>query len=309
MGRGRRARGRNISGILLLDKPAGHSSNAALQTVKRLFDARKAGHTGSLDPLATGLLPVCFGQATKLSAYLLDADKAYWVRGRLGERTDTADAEGEVIETCDVPALEAAGIEAVLGALIGEQQQLPPMYSAVKHQGKRLYELARDGQEVERKPRKITLHELKLVSFSDHEIELEIRCSKGTYVRTLIEDIAHKLGTVAHVTALRRTAVGPFSQRYMLDLKQLEALAQQGQEALDESLLPLSAALEHWPAVHLDADSSFYIRRGQPVQVSGAPSQGRVRIHEPSGVLIGVGEIEDDGKVALRRLLKDQVIE
>ena len=305
MGRGRRQRGRNLTGILLLDKPKGHSSNAALQAVKRLFDARKAGHTGSLDPLATGLLPICFGHATKLSGYLLDADKSYWVRAQLGERTDTADAEGEVIETADIPSLSEAGIQRVLEDFLGEQDQLPPMYSALKHQGKRLYELARAGEEVERKPRRIYIHELELLGLSADSLEMRMRCSKGTYVRTLVEDVAQALGTVAHVAELRRTAVGPFESSDMVDLERLQAMAEEGMEALDDLLLPMSQALGHWPAVSLDADSSYYFMRGQPVQVANAPTEGLLRVNDQHEVFIGVGEIDDRGRVAPRRLLRD----
>lgn len=305
MGRGRRARGRNLTGILLLDKPIGCSSNAALQSVKRLYDARKAGHTGSLDPLASGLLPICFGHATKLSGYLLDADKTYWVRAKLGERTDTADAEGVVTESRPVPELGDPMIEAVLQGFLGEQTQLPPMYSAVKHKGKRLYELARAGEVVERKPRTIIVHELKLCRHEGIELELEMRCSKGTYVRTLVEDIAEKLGTVAHVIALRRTAVGPFKAEAMVDLPRLEALAESAPETLDDLLLPMSSALGHWAEVQLDPDSSYYLQRGQAVQVSGAPTEGMVRIYDHARQFLGVGEIQDDGLVAPRRLMKD----
>lgn len=308
MGRARRARGRNLTGILLLDKPIGCSSNAALQTVKRLYDARKAGHTGSLDPLATGLLPICFGHATKLSGYLLDADKSYWVRAKMGERTSTADAEGEIVESQAVPALDEQSVNTALADFLGEQEQLPPMYSAVKHQGKRLYELARAGEEVERKPRSIRVHELELLSIDGEILEMRMRCSKGTYVRTLVEDIATALGTVAHVAALRRTAVGPFSGEDMISMEQLQALAELeegGQPALDRLLLPLSSALGHWPVVSLDADSSYYVKRGQAVQVPNAPTEGMVRIHDQDAEFIGVGEILDDGKVAPRRLLRD----
>lgn len=308
MGRGRRPRGRNLTGILLLDKPLGRSSNAALQEVKRLYDARKAGHTGSLDPLATGLLPICFGQATKLSGYLLDADKAYWVRARLGERTITADAEGEIIEIQPVPRLDEQGVKKVLAGFVGSQEQLPPMYSAIKHQGKRLYELARAGQEVERKLRRITVHELELLAIEGNELIFTLRCSKGTYVRSLVEDMAAALGTVAHVSGLRRTAVGPFKGEEMVDMGQLQALADQGDDAhtaLDALLLPLTSALTHWPAVRLDADSSYYLQRGQAVQVPNAPTQGSVRIYDQRDSFLGVGEVTDDGKVAPKRLLKD----
>ena len=300
---GRRQKGRPVNGILLLDKPLGLTSNAALQKVKRLFDARKAGHTGSLDPMATGLLPLCFGEATKVSTYLLDADKHYWVRIRLGERTETADAEGEVVETAAVPALTETDIQQVLTGFLGPQMQVPPMYSAVKHEGKRLYELAREGKQVERKPREIHLHALTLCGYRAPELELEVACTKGTYVRTLAEDIAAKLGTLGHVVALRRTGVGALSAENMLSMEQLEVLAESGQEALDAQLLGFDAALAHWPSVSLTADGSFYMKRGEPIQVSGAPTEGWVRVHDQQGDLLALGEILDDGRVAPRRII------
>lgn len=305
MGR-RRRKGRPVTGVLLLDKPAGVTSNGALQRVKRLYDARKAGHTGSLDPIATGLLPICFGEATKISTYLLDADKRYWVRMKLGEKTETADSEGEIIETAAVPSLSEAQIVETLKGFEGPQMQIPPMYSAVKHQGKRLYELAREGIEVKREPRPVHLYEVNLVNQAEDSLELDVRCSKGTYVRTLVEDIAWKLGTLAHVTALRRTGVGALNDSEMLNMAQIEALAEQGNEALDAQLLGLETALAHWPVVSLDANSSFYAQRGEAVQVSGAPTEGWVRIQDQDGQVIGLGEILDDGRVSPRRLLKQQ---
>ncbi len=258
MGRRGRARGRPISGILLLDKPLGLSSNHALQRVKRLYDARKAGHTGSLDPLADGMLPVCFGDATKLSAFLLDADKHYWFRVRLGVSTATGDAEGEILQTHPTKGVDAEQIEGVLARFSGEIEQLPPMYSALKHKGKRLYELAREGVEVEREPRRVKIHSLKLVC-ADHlpEFELEVHCSKGTYVRTLAEDIGDALGVGAHVTALRRTGVGPYTGQQMYSMEMLERAAEQGQEALDRLLLPIDTALSDWPVVRVNADTAW----------------------------------------------------
>ncbi|OQX45033.1 MAG: tRNA pseudouridine(55) synthase TruB, partial [Candidatus Sedimenticola endophacoides] len=209
---GRRPRGRDVQGILLLDKPLGVTSNKALQRVKQIFFARKAGHTGSLDPEAGGLLPICFGGATKVSAYLLDADKRYWVRVRLGETTTTADAEGELLRTRPVEGVTEALLGDALARFRGEIQQIPPMYSALKHQGERLYKLAREGVEVERKPRTITIYELKLLAWESPHLELEVRCSKGTYIRTLAEDIGEVLGCGAHVAALRRTGLGPYRE-------------------------------------------------------------------------------------------------
>ena len=304
MGRRRRPQGRNVSGILLLDKPLGITSNAALQEVKRLYRARKAGHTGSLDPLATGMLPVCLGNATRISAFLLDADKEYRVRVKLGETTTTADAEGEVIERHAANHIGREDVLQVLPDFTGEIQQLPPMYSAVKHKGERLYKLAREGIEVEREPRTITIHALELLEFDNPEMELRVHCSKGTYVRTLAEDIGKALGVGAHVIGLRRTRVGPYEERGMITLEQLERIAEEsGAAGLDELLLPLDTGLAQWPEVHLGADSTFYIKQGQPVMVPRAPTEGWVRIYDVDDRFIGVGEIDDDGRVAPRRML------
>ncbi len=303
MARRRRQRGRKVSGILLLDKPIGLTSNAALQQVKHLFKAQKAGHTGSLDPLASGMLPLCFGNATKISAYLLDSDKSYLVRARLGETTTTADAEGEIVETASAGHICADDVLRILPEFTGEIEQLPPMYSAVKHNGQRLYKLAREGITVEREPRTVTIHELELLQFDGPEFDLRVSCSKGTYVRTLAEDIGKALGCGAHIVALRRTQVGPYAEDGMITMEQLQAVAEQGMGALDALLLPLDTGLYQWPAVHLDADSSFYIRQGQAVQVPKSPAQGWVRIYGVGDEFIGVGEIDDDGLVAPKRLL------
>jgi tRNA pseudouridine55 synthase len=299
----RRRKGRRISGILLLDKPAGMSSNAALQKVKWLFKAAKAGHTGSLDPLATGLLPVCLGEATKASAFLLDADKRYVTTVRLGEKTATADAEGEVIETAPVPDISLEHLAEVLERFLGEIEQLPPMYSAVKHQGERLYKLAREGVEVERKLRTITIHDLACLDFDGSNLKLDIHCSKGTYVRTLAEDISEALSTVGHVAELRRTAVGPFNDIDMVTLEQLEALSPEGFDALDRLLLPTDSGLMHWPDVRLNADAAHYLQQGQPVFSPGAPSSGMVRVYDNEERFLGAGEINDDGLVAPKRLM------
>lgn len=302
MGRRGRQRGRPVNGILLLDKPLGLSSNHALQRVKRLYDARKAGHTGSLDPLADGMLPICFGDATKLSAYLLDADKYYWFRMRLGQTTATGDTEGEILTDEPVGELTHAAIEQVCAEFVGQIQQMPPMYSALKHKGKRLYELAREGVEVEREPRTISIHELVVESVQLPEIEISVHCSKGTYVRTLAEDIGARLGCGAHVTALRRTGVGPYTEYPMYSMEQIEAAAEQGPSALDELMLPIDTALADWPAVTVNADSAFYLRQGQAVLVPKAPTEGWLRIYHGEDFL-AVGEIQDDGRVAPRRLM------
>lgn len=293
---------RNVNGILLLDKPAGGTSNKVLQRVKYLYQARKAGHTGSLDPLATGLLPLCFGEATKVSGFLLDADKRYRVTCLLGLTTDTADAEGEVVEERPVPDLDAVDWSELLSGMVGEQDQVPPMYSAVKHQGERLYRLARRGEEVERKARRITIHSLDLVTRDGPSVTLDVHCSKGTYVRTLVEALGEALGTGAHVTALRRTALGPFDGYPMVTMDAVDAAAEQGGDALDSLLLAPEEGLQSWPAVTLDADSAYFLRQGQAVFVPRAPGSGWVRIFGPAHFL-GMGVVLDDGRIAPRRLM------
>lgn len=294
---------RPVHGVLLLDKPVGLTSNDALQKAKRLFLAEKAGHTGSLDPLASGMLPLCFGEATKVSAFLLDADKYYAVTCRLGLRTASADAEGEVVETRPVPPLSDAAIERALQGLRGDIMQVPPMYSALHYQGQRLYDLAREGVEVPREPRPVTIHELLLKSWTSESLSLEVRCSKGTYVRTLVEDVAAALGTVAHVTALRRLAVGPFGQdSVMYSLAELEARAAEGPHALDALLLPVDHAVRHWPEAALSGDAAWYFAKGQAVFVPGAPRSGRLRVYA-DGRFLGVGEIQEDGRLAPKRLM------
>ncbi|MEW5837558.1 MAG: tRNA pseudouridine(55) synthase TruB [Pseudomonadota bacterium] len=299
---GRKKDLRPLQGIVLLDKARGVSSNYALQQVKRLFKAEKAGHTGSLDPLATGLLPICFGKATRVSGLLLDADKSYSVCARLGQRTDSGDADGEVIEQRPVPPLTLGEIEQVVARFVGEIEQIPPMVSALKHEGKRLYELARQGVEVERKPRKVRFDWIKVDSFAGDELCLSMRCSKGTYVRSLVEDIGQQLGCGAHVITLRRTGVEPFFDAPMYTLASLQALAEQGQETLDRVILPADSALPDYPALKLDADSAYYIRHGNPVFVPHAPTSGWVKIYGADDLFLGMGEVLDDGRVAPRRL-------
>lgn len=305
MGR-RRNTGRDVTGILLLDKPLGLSSNDALQRVKRFYRAAKAGHTGSLDPLATGLLPCCLGDATKFSAYLLDADKRYRVRVRLGVTTTTADAEGDITADVPVVGIDEVRVREVLLGFLGTVSQLPPMHSAVKHQGQRLYKLARQGLEVERTPREIQIFALDLLWIDLPEIELDVHCSKGTYVRTLAEDIGRMLGCGGHVSGLRRTAVGPYveSTGPFIGLEQIEALAgEEDMAALDAWLLPLDSALGHWPSVRLSADAAFYLGQGQAVLVPQAPTQGLVRLYDPSQRFVGVGSILEDGRVQPKRLI------
>jgi tRNA pseudouridine55 synthase len=303
MGR-RRVRGRDVNGILLLDKPSGITSNEALQQVKRLYFAKKAGHTGSLDPLASGVLPICMGEATKVSAFLLDSDKRYQVRCQLGVRTATADAEGEVLETRPVGVYSGEQLEAVLEEFRGSIEQIPPMYSALKHQGQRLYKLARQGIEVEREPRAVEIYELTVAGQGEDWLDISVHCSKGTYVRTLAEDIGNRLGCGAHVSALRRTAVGPYGDDKLVGLETLRGLKEQDMPAMDVLLLPIESALSQWPDVDLSTDAAFYLQQGQPVLVPRAPTSGWVRLYEGNRSFLGMGEILDDGRVAPRRLMK-----
>jgi tRNA pseudouridine55 synthase len=287
---------RDVDGILLLDKPLGMSSNAALQQVRRLFRARKAGHTGSLDPLASGLLPVCFGQATKVSGLLLDADKRYTVTGRLGTSTTTGDAEGAVAATAPVPQADPALLEEVLARFRGPIQQVPPMYSALKRDGQRLYALARRGIEVERAARAVTILELHAVAWVGDRLELEVLCSKGTYVRTLVEDIAAALGTLGHVERLRRTQVGNFRDERLWRPEDIEALREAGgEDALAQALLPPDAALRHWPEVRIGNAEAAWLLQGQAIFVAG-PAGERVRVYGPDGKFLGVGQMTPEGR-------------
>lgn len=302
---GRRVRkGREINGILLLDKPLGLSSNQALQKVKRLYQAQKAGHTGNLDPLATGVLPICLGEATKVSAFLLDADKRYIARIKLGQRTTTADAEGEVIESRPVPSLTEGDIKKVLNQFVGDIDQVPPMHSALKVNGQPLYKLAHQGIVIERKSRRITIYGIELLGVDADTVEIDVRCSKGTYIRTLAEDVGEVLGCGAHLSGLQRTAAGPFLYDDVVDMETLERLAEEGFEALDELLEPMEDALHDWQDVVLSADAAHYLGMGQPVMVPNAPAEGLVRLFDKEDTFLGVGFIADDGKVAPKRLFK-----
>lgn len=307
MARKRRAKGRDVNGILLFDKPVGMTSNAALQTVKRLFNANKAGHTGSLDPLASGLLPLCLGEATKVSGYLLDSDKYYIGTCKLGERTRSGDAEGEVIETRTVENYDSARIQSVIEKFIGEISQIPPMHSAIKVNGQPLYKLAHQGIEIERKPRQVVIHELKLLEQRPDELDLEVHCSKGTYIRTLVEDMGAELGCGAHLSALRRTGAGAFTLENAVSLSELEELAknaaENGYSAMDALLMPMEQALADWPSVSLSENSSYYLSRGQAVQVPQAPTNGWVCLFTEDARFLGIGQILGDGRVAPRRLI------
>ncbi|MGD8108296.1 tRNA pseudouridine(55) synthase TruB [Pantoea sp. FN0302] len=305
-----RRRGRDIHGVLLLDKPQGLSSNDALQKVKRIFRANKAGHTGALDPLATGMLPICLGEATKFSQYLLDADKRYRVIARLGQRTDTSDADGQIISERAV-SFSQAQLDEALESFRGETQQVPSMYSALKYQGRPLYEYARQGLEVPREARAITVHELQFIRWQDNELELEIHCSKGTYIRTIIDDLGEKLGCGAHVIMLRRLQVARYPIEKMITLEQLYALqgepgdlSEEAQTQLDALLMPMDSPASDYPEVNLSEIAAGYFKQGQPVQASGAPHSGLVRVTEGDArKFIGMAEIADDGRVAPRRLV------
>ena len=292
---------RAINGVLLLDKASGFSSNSSLQKVKRLFRARKAGHTGSLDPLASGLLPVCLGEATKLSSFLLNTDKRYDVRIRLGAETDTADVEGTVTLTRPVPALTEALIEQVLKNFRGEGEQIPPMYSALKHQGQRLYDLARKGLEVDRPARSITIHSLTLLRFDATSMELDVHCSKGTYIRTLAEDIGRRLGCGGHVEVLQRTAVGSLKVMDALTIDQLEVMTQ---DERDKVLMPMDELVSYLPVVEVNEAMSLMFCQGNPLFVPQAPSQGWVRLYGRSAGFLGLGEVLDDGRIGPRRMFQ-----
>ncbi len=295
--------GRSVDGILLLDKPLGVGSNEALQKVKRLFKARKAGHTGSLDRLATGLLPLCFGEATKLSGFLLNAEKRYEAVLRLGIVTSTGDAEGEVLESCEVPRYSCRELEEVVSGFEGEISQVPPMHSAVKVGGQRLYRLAHKGMVIERAPRTVTIHRIAVTDYREGLLSVEVACSKGTYVRTLAEDIDKALGCGASVAGLHRVGSGPFDASEMHGLAELQALADAGLDALDRTLVPMESALEGFPDVKLTGNVAYYLRKGQAVMVPHAPTSGWVKLYDGSCVFLGVGEVLGDGRIAPRRLI------
>ena len=298
--RKRKHKGRNLSGLLVLDKPVGITSNAALQQVKALYQASKAGHTGSLDPLASGMLIICFGEATKFSQYLLDADKTYEVHAKLGEKTTTGDAEGEIVTRQSVPTFSKNEIEKVLENFRGEIRQIPSMYSAIKYQGKPLYEYARAGIEVERQARPIFIYELVLRSIEKQECHLFVHCSKGTYIRTLIENIGDKLRCGAHVAGLRRLSIGKFCPNSMVSLSELQQ--QTDLNELDKILLPIHLAVANYPKVELSETAQFYLRQGNSIIVPKAPTSGMVQLVGKNDRFIGVGEILENGKVAPRKL-------
>ena len=312
MAKARKRKGRPVHGILLLDKPKGLSSNQALQRVKWLMKAQKAGHTGNLDPMATGMLPLCFGNATRVSAFLLDADKYYTASVKLGERTDTADADGEVIERLPVPELTLAVLEAVAARFIGVQQQIPPMYSALKQGGQRLYKLARQGIEVERPPREITIYALTELALTDDGFSFAVHCSKGTYVRVLAEDMAEALGTNGHLVALRRDAVAGFDADLPLispteieravEVDDTEVAKPDGADhLLHRSDLPLA----DWPQAQLNADAAWSLTHGNPVFAAEARKHDEgvlVRAYNSDDEFIGIAQVTEDGRLAPHRI-------
>ena len=308
-----RRRGRDINGVLLLDKHQGLSSNDVLQKVKRIYNANKAGHTGALDPLATGMLPICLGESTKFSQFLLDADKRYRVIARLGQRTNTSDADGEVVQERPVEFTQEQ-LDAALEQFRGDSQQIPSMYSALKHQGKPLYEYARQGIDVPREARDITVYELQFIRWEGDELELEIHCSKGTYIRTIIDDLGEVLGCGAHVIYLRRVQVSNYPSERMVSLEQLQQMVAAAEEAgveprtvLDPLLLPMDTAASHLPEINLTDVVAAYVLQGQPVQVQGLPAEGMVRINVgEKRRFIGVGEVDDQGRLAPRRLVVEE---
>jgi tRNA pseudouridine55 synthase len=290
---------RKISGVLLLDKPAGPSSNAALQHAKRLFQAEKAGHTGNLDPIATGLLPLCFGEATKFSQFLLDSDKSYQALIKLGQTTTTGDAEGEVL-TQQAVDLSRARVEAVLPRFVGRISQTPPMYSALKYQGKALYTYARAGVEVERQSREVTIYDLQLDAFAGDELRVTVTCSKGTYIRVLAEDIGKALGCGAFMKDLRRTRTGLFELAQAVTLPELEDMDMEQRDAL---LLPPDCLLQGLDAVTLDAGSAYYLAQGQPIWRPQQSVGATLRVYDDNERFLGIGEVTIDGKIAPKRLV------
>ncbi|MDR2220387.1 MAG: tRNA pseudouridine(55) synthase TruB [Methylobacillus sp.] len=291
---------RPVNGVLLLDKPAGISSNQALQKAKYLFMAAKAGHTGSLDPFATGLLPLCFGEATKFSHTLLDADKTYAATLRLGATSTTGDTEGEITQLAEI-AVAAADIARITPQFLGEISQVPPMHSALKHHGKALYEYARAGVEIERAARQVTIHELTVTNFEMPHLAIEVTCSKGTYIRTLAEDIGRVLGCGAYLTALRRLKAGSFDLVRAVTLEQLESLTLEQRDAL---LLAPDSLLAGLPQAELDDDSAFYFCRGQSIWLPGQHALGEIRLYDANRRFLGLGEVMPDGKIAPKRLLQ-----
>ena len=289
----RRKSGLNIHGVVLLDKPVGISSNRALQKVRGIFQARKGGHTGSLDPFATGMLPICLGEASKTAAFMLEAGKKYRATAKLGEATTTGDIEGEVIQTCPVPEIDIGKLKQTLQEFVGDIEQVPPMYSALKHEGKPLYEYARAGIEIERPARPVTIHAIRLVGWQLPELSFEVHCSKGTYIRTLAEDIAKELDSCAHLVQLRRTSVEPFESLPMVSLEQLQEAKEQGD--LEDFLLPVDVGLPGWPKIELDSVQYGKFMHGNHFPVSdGGSFTGMVRVYDSNDNLLGLADLSEE---------------
>jgi len=311
----RRKKGRSVDGIFLLDKPLQLSSNHALQRVKRAFGAAKAGHTGSLDPLATGMLPICLGEATKFSQYMLDADKTYRTTAKLGIRTGSGDVDSEIVSERPVPELDRETVEAALNSFLGDTLQVPSMYSALKKDGQPLYKLARQGIEVERKARPIHIYDIALLDIRDDELDIELTCSKGTYVRNLVDDLGELLGCGAHVITLRRLSVRGFNEAAMMTLEELQAMAadvepEQVFERLDALLQPAWEAVKELPKVELNDLAASYLKQGQPVFVPNVTAEGKVVLFnkdaDTANEFVGIGEIMDDGRIAPSRLVSTE---
>ena len=298
-----RGKGRNVNGIILLDKAKGESSNYALQRIKRLFHAKKAGHTGSLDPLATGVLPLCLGEATKISQFLLDSDKRYMAKVKLGERTDSGDSEGVVIDVQRRIDVDYDALVQTLTKFEGEIKQLPPMYSALKHHGVPLYKLARKGISIKRKVRAVTIHKIGLMNFDNNIAEIDVTCSKGTYIRTLADDLGQELGCGAHIIELRRLQAGVFSIDQCRGSNELEKIKESfGLSGLDKVIVPMERAVEKLPEVVLASETARDIRNGQAVSFHELPRSGLVRLYEKEN-FIGIGIVNADGEVAPKRLV------
>ena len=301
--RGRRDRtrsGRDVNGILLLDKPPGLTSNAALQQAKRAFKAKKAGHTGSLDPIATGLLPLCFGEATKVSSFFLGADKRYRSVFTLGSATDTGDSEGQETFSGSTDVSDEA-IEAALDEFRGEIEQVPPMYSAVKFQGQPLYKLARQGIEVERKPRLVTVLDVSFERLDESRVQVDLHCTSGFYVRSLAHELGERLGCGAHVSSLSRTGVAEFYTGRCHPARATDA-GRQYRKKLDQLLIAMDVGLKHLPGITLSDDAAYYLCRGQPVKAAELPNEGWVRLYADEVGFLGLGEVLDGGRVAPKRL-------
>ena len=298
----KRSRGRDINGVILLDKATGISSNFALQQVKRLFFAKKAGHTGSLDPLASGLLPICLGQATKVAQFLLDDNKRYFVRGKLGQISDTGDAEGKISSFGPTEGINEPSVAQVLPEFLGNIKQVPPMYSALKRDGKPLYELARQGIEVEREARPVTIHEINFLGLVNGILSLDVACSKGTYIRTLVEDIGKMLGCGAHVIELRRTGFAHFDLTHSITFEQLEAIKSDNFEALDALILGADTMLPNFDSVFLSAEQMNDIKLGRKIQYKGYAQVQKLRLFDEKHQFIGIGESNLEGEVLPKRL-------